>query len=157
LRKDLKGGSGVVGSVDAQGREKKAFHLLSWIPLICARIMNDEASRDEVDDFISRARPELHRHLKAFLDNSRSMSESFLTCEERKAVDLAESLRDKELLGYHMSLRCIEKYLKNRKKSCIINARRHFETSELSWKRLLRQMMHFAIINLSGRRFSNIL
>jgi hypothetical protein len=136
---------------------EKRHYFLSWIPLICNRIMKDEATKDEILDFVSRARPELHGHLKRFHENCRSLAQVFLTREERKAVDLAGSLRDKELLGYHLSLRCMEKYLKNRKRSCILNAKRHFQTSELSWKRLVQQMSHFAIINLAGRRFLSIL
>jgi hypothetical protein len=135
----------------AQESKRKSYHL-ARIPLLCAGIMKDEISGDEIETYVSQARPELHDNLRRLHENSRTRSLTFLTGEERKAVHMAETLRDRELMGYHMALRYLEKYVKSSRKSDALNARRHYAVAEKTWRRLVEQMREFVLLNLAGRR-----
>jgi hypothetical protein len=136
---------------ECDDRIKNHYHL-SWIPFFCSRSLDDAISRDEMEVYLKKARPELHESLRRLHEGSRVRTHTLLTCEERKALLQAESLRDRELIGYHMALRYLEKYARDSRKSNIVNARRHFRIAEECWKRLVAQMRNFVLVNLSGRR-----
>ncbi|MDQ7821945.1 MAG: hypothetical protein RDV48_04025 [Candidatus Eremiobacteraeota bacterium] len=137
----------------APGRKPYA---LSRIPLICATLLHGEMMPEEVEAYLAIARRELNSDMERFYNRIREASKAYLTIEERSAVKEAELLRDRELIGYHKALRHLERYLKLRKKSCLLHAERLFRDSEEAWERLVRHMKHFCLLNLAGRRFMTI-
>lgn len=126
--------------------------ILSWIPLMCAKVQNDEIARESVFEFVRAAQQALHVERKSFYENSKSALDIYLTNEERAAVEKAALLRDRELLGYHKALANLAKFLTSNKRSCILRAVMHYRTAEEAWKRLLVQMGHFVMTTLAARR-----
>lgn len=132
-------------------------YCLFMIPVLCNRILKDENVLDiTILEFIRNAKPELHEERNIFYRNSKIINDLYFTIEEKKSVDIVFSLKDKELLGYYRALKYMEKYLKDHKKTNIINAKRVYLQSESIWRRLLLEMTDFIILNLYGRKSFNL-
>lgn len=126
--------------------------ILSWIPIICKKIENDEMSGERVLEYLIGAQRELNKKREQFCEHARNVSFINLTNEERNAVDSVMSLQDKLYLGYYYALKYLMKYVKTNKKSNSITALKNYQIAELTWKRLLGEMLKFAFVNLLGRK-----
>jgi hypothetical protein len=150
--KKREGGLHVSGDVSMLESMEVGACILSWIPLMCAKVQNDEITRESGIEFVRAAQQALHAKRRSFYENSKSASDIYLTNEERAAVENAALLRDRELLGYHKALENLAKFLTSDKRSCILRAVMHYRTAEEAWRRLLGHMGHFVMTSLAGRR-----
>ena len=139
----------------AESKEWKAGrnYMLQWIPMICRQVLKEDISFKELGDFIKGARHDLHNEMEVFYRSMRIYSGMQLSREEKNALEVAGLLRDKELVRCHKALKFMEKYLKNGKKTCILDAQRLYEESEFSWRQLITHMIRSVLLELEGKRF----
>jgi len=155
-KRNKKGERTVVDSKHGQSERTRRTYMLQWIPMICKRVLKDTISHEELSDFINSARHDLHNEMEVFYKSTRIYSGMHFTAEEKSALEVAELLRDRELVRYYKALRYMEKYLKNRKKTCIEDAQKLYEESEFSWRQLISHIIRSVLLNLEGKRFGHV-
>ncbi|MGV8118416.1 MAG: hypothetical protein AB2L14_01505 [Candidatus Xenobiia bacterium LiM19] len=125
---------------------------LSWMPLYCERALRSAVDRHELVIFVKTARMDLHRRMDSYFSYYNALKNEYFTVEERKAIEIADSLKTGELMGNHRTLKSFEKYLKTDSRAHLIRAREHYRNAEKVWKRLIEHLKEFVMINLLGRR-----
>lgn len=127
-------------------------YILENFPVLYERACSDVLTKDELEGYIARAKKHLHGEMKHFHTRSRELGNIYLTLEERAAVEHLEILRNRELLAYFKVIKYLEKYCQTSKKNHLPKAMEFYREAEKIWKKLVKEMTGFIIVNLLSRK-----